>query len=184
MGDDSARSHDLTLGRDVFMSRVEGMLDPAYRLATVILLDHAAAEDAVHDATLRAWEQYQRLRGDVTSFRTWFLAAVAAECRRRRLRGLLRPGRRGEGSDQPNEMSDVFGGLSLASRAALFCYVSLDLPLDEVARVLRMSHARVRARVYRATEQVQAELERQGEGERGEGEHGEGVKEKEEGEQP
>jgi RNA polymerase sigma factor (sigma-70 family) len=159
MGDDSASSHDLTLGRDVFMSRVDGMLDPAYRLATIILLDHEAAEDAVHDATMRAWNQYRRVRGDVTSFRTWYLSIIAAECRRRRLWRLLPLRQRADDeSDEPGSLSGVFGGLPLASRVALFCYVSLDLPLDEVARVLRTSHARVRARVYRATERVQAEL--------------------------
>src|SRR5690242_21897340 len=83
MGDDTKREGPIP-ERDAFMTRVEGILDPAYRLATVILLDYAAAEDVVHAATLSAWSRYRALRGEVTSFRTWFLAIVAVRCRRRR----------------------------------------------------------------------------------------------------
>src|SRR5258708_8718093 len=89
LGEDRATKPDL--GRDVFLARVAGGRDPAYRLATVMLLDYTAAEDAVHDATVRAWAQYRRVRGDVQSFRTWFLSFVAAEFRR--VRGPS-PGRR------------------------------------------------------------------------------------------
>src|SRR3981081_549596 len=84
MGDDATKREDLTLERDDFMARVEGILDPAYRLATVILLDYASAEDAVHGVTLSAWNRCRSLEGEVTSFRTWFLAIVATRCRRLR----------------------------------------------------------------------------------------------------
>jgi RNA polymerase sigma factor (sigma-70 family) len=160
MGDDVARQQQgLVSDRDAFMVHVEGVLDPAYRLATVILLDYTAAEDAVHIATLRAWTRYRRLRGEVTSFRTWFLAIVVSQCRRVRRRRLLTFRRRS--IQREGDLRDVLGGLPLGSRAALFCYVSLDLPLDEVARVLRSPLGRVRSRVYRASERVQSELQRE-----------------------
>ena len=159
MGDDSARRDDLTMGRDAFMSHVEGVLDPAYRLATVMLLDYAAAEDAVHDATMRAWSRYRRLGGEITSFRTWFLAIVVARCRAARRRRLLAPRGRGAGIEPPEGLGAALVGLRPASRAALFCFVSLDLPMDEVARVLRTSLARVRSRVYRAGERVRDRME-------------------------
>src|SRR5207302_9171293 len=84
MGEDRSGREDLTLSRDAFMTHVEAVLDPAYRLASVLLQEDAAAEDAVHAATMRAWRGYRRARGEVTSFRTWFLAMVVAECRRAR----------------------------------------------------------------------------------------------------
>jgi DNA-directed RNA polymerase specialized sigma24 family protein len=161
MGEDSSRREDLVLGRDAFMSSVEAVLDPAYRLATVILLDYGAAEDAVHDATVRAWRQYRRMGGEVTSFRTWFLALVADQCRRVRRWRLLTLRRRGDDFAASGGLRDVLGGLPLASRASLFCFVSLDLPMDEVARILRMSPGRVRSRVYRASERAQVELRRE-----------------------
>lgn len=158
MGDDASTTEELTLERDAFMTRVEGILDPAYRLATVILLDSTAAEDAVHRATLAAWSRYRAAHGDVTSFRTWFLAIVAARCRRvRRWRRLTL--RRGD-VGRVGGPRDIVSGLPLAVRAALFCRVSLGLPEDEVARVLRTSPIRVRVRTFRARERVEAELDR------------------------
>jgi RNA polymerase sigma-70 factor (ECF subfamily) len=165
MGDDSATPHELTMDRDAFMNHVEGVLDPAYRLATVILLDYAAAEDAVHDATVRAWDRYRRMGFEVTSFRTWFLSIVVARCRSARRRRWLTPGRRSRGIERSDGQPDVLSGLPMSSRTALFCFVSLDLPMDEVARVVGTSLSRVRARIYRAGERVQAQLDqRDGEG--------------------
>src|SRR5215831_18477773 len=80
MGDDGTRTDDL--GPEAFMTQVDGVIDAAYRLATVILLDYAAAEDVVHDATVRAWRRYRRLKTRPVSFRTWFLAIVVGQCRR------------------------------------------------------------------------------------------------------
>ncbi len=150
MGEERSTRDDLKAGRDAFMSRVEGVLEPSYRLATVLLLDHAAAEDAVHDATLRAWNRYRRMAGDVTSFRTWFLSIVVAECRRARWWRRLTLRGRGEGIVPSNGMQDALLRLRPGQRAALFCFFTLDLPIDEAARVLGTSPARVRSRVYRA----------------------------------
>lgn len=158
MGDDTNRREDAIPERDAFMTRVEGILDPAYRLATVILLDSTAAEDAVHGATISAWSRYRSLRGEVTSFRTWFLSIVAVRCRRlRRWRGLtLRRGDLG----RVGGPRDVAARLPLALRTALFCRVSLGLPEDEVARVLRTSPRRVHSRTERASARFETELDR------------------------
>jgi len=158
MADETTKTEDVGLIRDAFMKHVEGVLDPAYRMATVILLDYAAAEDAVRGATLTAWRRFQRRGGEVTSFRTWFLAIVATHCRRLRQwrRLTLRAGDVG----QVGGPRDVVGGLPLSARVALFCRVALELPDDEVARVLGTSTVRVRNRVYRARERVEADLQR------------------------
>jgi DNA-directed RNA polymerase specialized sigma24 family protein len=158
MGDDITKREELTPERDAYMTRVEGILDPAYRLATVILLDYAAAEDVVHGATLSAWNHYRAMRGEVTSFRTWFLEIVAARCRRRRWWRRLTL--RGSDVDRVGGPRDVVGDLPFATRTTLFCRVSLGLPEDEVARVLRTSPARVHSRTDQARERVEAELQR------------------------
>lgn len=163
MGDDGATTRvSLALGPDAFLLQVEGVLDPAYRLATVILLDYAAAEDAVHDAALHAWRQYDRLSGDGIGFRTWFLAILASRCRsRRRWRRLTLRRRSIRRVGGPR---DVLLRLPLASRIALFCHVSLDLPDDEVARVLHTSPARARRWISSAGWRVEADLGRGDEG--------------------
>jgi DNA-directed RNA polymerase specialized sigma24 family protein len=161
MGEDRSRE-DLTLSRDAFMTRVESVLDPAYRLASVVLLDDRAAEDAVHAATMIAWRRFRRARGEVTNFRTWFLAIVVDRCRRVRL---LRPfGSRGRSQRlvRPGGLPDAIRRLPVRTRAALFCFFFLDLPLDEVAHVLRLTPARVRSQVYRGGEKLQPLLEDNG----------------------
>src|SRR2546423_6661679 len=66
---------------DSFSVLIEPLLDPAYRLAAVMLNDRPAAEDAVQEASVKAWRKLRQLRGDVGSLRAWFLSIVANECR-------------------------------------------------------------------------------------------------------
>lgn len=58
-------------------------LDRAYRYATLILGDPADAEDATHDAALRAWHRFGELR-DPTRFEAWFGRILVNACRDRR----------------------------------------------------------------------------------------------------
>src|ERR1035437_5242223 len=57
-------------------------LDRAYRYATLILGDTADAEDATHDAALRAWHRFGELR-DPTRFDAWFGRILVNSCRDR-----------------------------------------------------------------------------------------------------
>src|SRR6195256_6728724 len=66
---------------DSFAVLIEPLLDPAYRLAAVMLADRSAAEDAVQEASIKAWRKIRQLRGDLSSLRPWFLSIVANECR-------------------------------------------------------------------------------------------------------
>src|SRR5256886_13510920 len=67
--------------KDSFSELIEPLLDPAYRLAAVMLGDRSAAEDAVQEASIKAWRKLRQLRGEVGSLRSWFLSIVANECR-------------------------------------------------------------------------------------------------------
>ncbi|HVH64102.1 MAG TPA: sigma factor, partial [Candidatus Dormibacteraeota bacterium] len=79
------RSEVMTRARggdaDSFAALVDPVLDRAFRLAAVMLADRAAAEDAVQEASVKAWRKLRSLRGDVDSFAPWFLSIVANECR-------------------------------------------------------------------------------------------------------
>src|SRR5438045_2639006 len=66
---------------DSFSRLIEPLLDPAYRLAAVMLADRSAAEDAVQEAAVKAWRKLRQLRGEESSLRSWFLSIVANECR-------------------------------------------------------------------------------------------------------
>jgi DNA-directed RNA polymerase specialized sigma24 family protein len=62
--------------RDLLLSRLDG----AYRLATCILRDQTAAEDAVQEAALRAWAMRRGLR-DPDRAEAWFARIVVNTCR-------------------------------------------------------------------------------------------------------
>ncbi len=119
------------------------VLDPAFRLAMTMLKDRGAAEDAVQEAALKAWRALGRFRAGA-ELRPWFLAIVANECRSARRGRWWRVLRFGDAGQ--------LGGAVLARHhlLALAVYYHLDLPIDEVARVLGCSSGGARQRVHRA----------------------------------
>src|ERR1051326_9386866 len=87
--DQRSRLMDSAVAGDAasFSLLIEPLLDPAYRLAAVMLADRTAAEDAVQEAAVKAWRKLRQFRGDASALRPWFLSIVANECR------MLRRGR-------------------------------------------------------------------------------------------
>jgi DNA-directed RNA polymerase specialized sigma24 family protein len=164
MGEGKVRREEAASDRDDFVVEVERVLDAAYRMATVMLLDYAAAEEAVHAATLAAWSRYGRPGGDATPFLTWFLAVVVGECRGASWRRRLTLRGRGEGPEASDLVADVLLHMDVQSRIALFCHYFLQLREDEVAVVLGVSPTRVLTQRYRAEERLQADLVEQGAG--------------------
>ncbi|HEY6355062.1 MAG TPA: sigma-70 family RNA polymerase sigma factor [Burkholderiaceae bacterium] len=65
-------------GRQTFEALVLPHLDAAYNLARWLLRDPAAAEDAVQEASLRAFRYIDSLRGD--DARAWLLGIVRNTC--------------------------------------------------------------------------------------------------------
>jgi RNA polymerase sigma-70 factor (ECF subfamily) len=159
---------------DGFTALLEATLDPAYRLATVMLRDRTSAEDAVQEAALKAWRRYGQLRGGEAGFRAWFLSIVANECRmarRSRWWQVLRvaeppePRQPEEGATlSSSDLRDAVERLDPPDRAALFCFFYLDLPMEEVARVLGVSPSAARSRVYRAAARLRPGLDPSSEG--------------------
>jgi len=64
--------------RQVFDTRVLPHLDAAYNLARWLLRDERAAEDAVQEASMRAFRYIDALRGD--DARPWLLGIVRNTC--------------------------------------------------------------------------------------------------------
>src|SRR5438552_19165775 len=63
-----------------FDSLVGPLVDPAFKLAMVFLRDPNEAQDAVQEATLKAWRSLDRLRKNA-SVRPWFLTIADNQCR-------------------------------------------------------------------------------------------------------
>jgi len=134
------------------------VLDPAFRLAMTMLNDRGAAEDAVQKAALKSWRKLRQFRTG-SPLRPWFLSIVANECRTaRRLRWwrvLRLPEIRAE-SPHPDGWADrvdldpALERLAPHHLLALSLYYHLDLPIEEVARVLGCSEGTARQRIHRA----------------------------------
>jgi RNA polymerase sigma-70 factor (ECF subfamily) len=140
-----------------FDALVGPLIEPAFKLAVVFLRDPHEAEDAVQEATLKAWRNLDRLR-DEHAARAWFLSIVANQCRsmrRARWWSVLRveSPRTDEVDHPPDDRLDLtreMSRLPLTDRAALFLFFYLDLPLAEVARILKISPQAAKSRVHRA----------------------------------
>jgi RNA polymerase sigma-70 factor, ECF subfamily len=153
---------------DSFSTLIEPLLDPAYRLAAVMLADRSAAEDAVQEASIKAWRKLRQLRGDAGSLRAWFLSIVANECRmtrRQRWWSVVKQaepaperGARDWTDDVPTDLRLAILKLTPDERLPLVLHFYLDLPLDEVARTLGISLAAAKARVYRAAKRLRPDL--------------------------
>lgn len=142
---------------DTFEDLLEHVLDPAFRLAMTMLNDRAAAEDAVQEAAMKAWRNRSKFRPGA-ELRPWFLAIVANECRTarrsRRWRVLRFPDvaapRRRDRLEERFDLDAALDRLAPQHLLVLSLYYHLDLPIEEVASVLRCSSGAARQRLHRA----------------------------------
>src|SRR5215472_6894917 len=150
-----------------FEMLVVPLADAAYRLALTMLRDHAEAEDAVQEATLKAWRKLHQLRTGMP-VRPWFLAITANQCRsmRRRWRAILTLGTveplQAPNDDHVVRDADLRRALALLGdeeRLAVYLFFYLDLPLAEAAAVLGVSVPAARSRIYRAARRLRPSLE-------------------------
>lgn len=156
----STRAHE-------FDDLVGPFLEPGYRLAVTLLSDPTEAQDAVQEAATKAWRSLDRLR-DPSQARAWFLSIVANQCRSTMRRHWWSLGRnqllavKAEWrEDSVVRSMDIEAGmnrLSADDRAILQLRFYIDLPLDEVARVLSISTGAARSRLYRAARRLRPEL--------------------------
>jgi RNA polymerase sigma-70 factor (ECF subfamily) len=151
-----------------FDQLVGPLADSAYRLALTMLRDANEAEDAVQEAALQAWRNLDRLR-DREAARPWFLAIVANQCRTVR-RGrwwstarVADPIVWQDGVEQAAvagmDLRRALDRLTVDERLALHLYFVEDLPLEQAARILRLSISAARSRMYRALKRLRPGLE-------------------------
>lgn len=147
---------------------LEPLLDQGYRLACAMLHDHAAAEDAVQDASFKAWQKVGQLR-EGSDMRPWFLAIVANQCRslrRTRWWSVLREERPESASAAPEdsvlegiELRKALRSMDEAKRLILVLHWYLDLPLEEIAAVTGTSVHAAESRLGRATQELKRRME-------------------------
>ncbi len=139
-------------------------INTAYRFACALLHDANLAEDAVQEASVRAWRKVGHLR-DGSPFEPWFLGIVARQChdqmRGRWWRMIRMPHTENLHSELPEDavlrraaLREALGELTERERQVLILRLYLDLPWSEVASVVGLTEAGARTRYYRALERL------------------------------
>ena len=147
---------------------LQPLLDQGYRLACVMLRDRSAAEDAVQEASFKAWQKVGQLR-EGADMRPWFLAIVANQCRSVRrtrwwsvVRGEALEGVSVEPEDallEGLELRRALRSMDEAKRLVLVLHWYLDLPLDEIAAVTGTTVHAAESRLLRATQELKRRME-------------------------
>jgi|SRR6266849_633008 len=150
-----------------FMSLLEPLLQPGYRLACGMLHDHEAAEDAVQEAAFKAWRKLSHLR-EGHEPRPWFLGIVANECRtvrRSRWWSVLKWPEADHAVDVPDsvlsgiELRRALRRLDMNKRLVLVLHWYLDLPLDEISVITGISVHAVEGRLLRGMNELRRRME-------------------------
>ena len=151
-----------------FETELRPLLHGALRLAAAMLLDQAAAEDAVQEAALRAWLRRGNRRPN-TELRPWFLAIVANQCREIRRGPWWRlVSLQGDPSEMQRaaapaheDVLDIRAALlclSTKARLALVLRYYLDLPFEEVASIAGCSLGAAKSRARRGEASMRSRL--------------------------
>ena len=154
-----------------FEQLVDERLDATYRLARLILRDAQEAEDATHDAFVRAWRDHARLR-DPDRFDAWFGRILVNACRDRLRRGSHRrhddldraaataaPHDAHRQVDDRDALERAFRGLNADQRIAVVLRFYRDLPVEQVARTVGAPVGTVRSRLHYALKELRRALE-------------------------
>jgi RNA polymerase sigma-70 factor (ECF subfamily) len=159
-----ARSGD----QAAFQALVGPLIGPAYQLAIAMLRQREAAEDAVQEATFRAWRKFDQVRENAPSLRPWFLAIVANECRtvRRgrwwtviRLADVVSPAAAPLDDRGAVDLRRSLERLRNRDRLLIHLHYWLDLPLEEVAAVLGTTPGAAKARRRRLLHRLRLDLD-------------------------
>lgn len=170
MGTDYSRElveRSLAGDRAAFEQLIAPLVEPGYRLACGMLLDRAEAENA---------SRRRRSRPGSNSAASGTAPTPAGiphdrckplpRCAAASLVGSPPGSRRGKRGSAPRPLTrpaawtcGVLGRLAATDRALMVLHHYLDLPLEEVARVLRVSPAAAKSRLYRVLRRLRSHLE-------------------------
>ena len=153
--------------RSGFLDLLLPLVPAGQRLAYAMLQNAHDAEDAVQEATLKAWRAVDRVR-EGSPLRPWFLTIVANECRQRRrnrwwsvtkMADLVEIASSGpEANEDIAELRSALRRLPSGMRLTLVLRYYLDLPFDEIGRVLKCSPQAAKSRTHRALAKLRVEV--------------------------
>lgn len=151
---------------DAFSRLLDRSLDRSYRLASLILGGPDEAEDATHDAALRAWQRFDSLR-DPSKFEAWFQRILINVCRTR-LRAHRRPlalmpaGPQHDSIAQSVERAALHGAmatLTFEHRTVIALRYLEDLTVEQIAERVGVRAGTVKSRLHYALRQLRTAYE-------------------------
>ncbi len=152
-----------------FRSLAERNLDPSYRLANAILDNPADAEDAVHDAFVRAWRKWGSLR-DPAKFDAWFKRIVVNTCRDRlrhraratttdiTLHGSLATSDHSGSVDDRVHLETALNSLQPDDQVLIVLRYDRDLALEDIGLLLGIATGTVKWRLHRAHKRLRSAM--------------------------
>jgi RNA polymerase sigma factor (sigma-70 family) len=155
---------------DAFERLVRPMGDRLLGTARKILRDGDAADDAVQQAVIRAWQMLPRLR-DPQSFDGWLYKILVGMCyaearatsrRSARIKTMTAELAAVDDIDRWNDrqlLEQAFRSLTTAHRAVVVLHHYVGLPLTEVASIVGVSPATARSRLHYAMRALLAAVE-------------------------
>ncbi len=168
----------LEIGRSLAFAQFvdRAALDKAYRYATLILGDPTEAEDATHDAALRAWHRFGELR-EPSRFEAWFGRILVNACRDRQ-RGrrhntlslddptfptegpwLRSAGDPAEAFGRRDAMAGALGALRSEHLEVVVLRFYLDLTIDQIAERTGTRAGTVKSRLHYALRELRRTLD-------------------------
>lgn len=149
---------------DLFFNSIQALQDDMFAYAFSITRSREDAEDAVHNAIIKAYGGLPKLR-NAEKLRPWLFKILRNECLL-----IIRQGKRfteldGElPAQQPDresslDLSSAVGSLSRELRETVVLYYKLGYSTREIARILRVPRGTVMSRLARARELIKKRLE-------------------------
>lgn len=160
---------EATTTEDAVKTLLLSRLDRAYRLAGCILRDATAAEDAVQEAALRAWEMRRGLR-DPDRAEAWFARIVVNTCRaelaRRARRPIVADTNVVVGADDSSTVRDEVGRalarLTLDEQIVVAMRYGRDMTVPQIAAQTGLREGTVKSRLHNAQAHLRAAFEAEG----------------------
>lgn len=146
-----------------FTRLLYGSLDRSYRLAAVILGEQEEAEDATHDAAVRAWQRMGTLR-DPEKFEPWFQRILINVCRtrlrtRRRPPALMLAPTQTDSMEESLEhaaLKEALATLTFEHRTVIALRYLEDLTIEQIANRVGVRSGTVKSRLHYALKQLRA----------------------------
>ncbi len=152
---------------DAVRGMLRARIDDAYRLATFILHDPLAAEDAVQEAALFAWDRRGTLR-DSESADGWFTRILVNVCRDELRRRARRPrfialdpaAGTGPGpSANHADLAPALGRLTPDEQGLLALRFGRELTVPEISEQLCIPEGTVKSRLHSTLQHLRAALD-------------------------